>query len=51
MPATPVSMAFFRRVFEDVSTKHPGMDYDTAYVDAKANTFALSTQVNRAPLP
>jgi len=33
------SMAFFRRVFEDVAALHPDVAYDTAYVDAMALTM------------
>ena len=33
------SMAFFRRVFEDVAARHPGMEHDAAYVDAMALTM------------
>ena len=33
------SMAFFRRVFEDVAARHPGMEHDNAYVDAMALTM------------
>jgi 3-isopropylmalate dehydrogenase len=30
------SMAFFRKVFDDVAAKHPGIAHDHAYVDAMA---------------
>ena len=30
------SMAFFRKVFDDVAAKHPGVAHDYAYVDAMA---------------
>lgn len=33
------SMAFFRRVFQDVAARHPGVAYDEAYVDAMALTM------------
>ena len=33
------SMAFFRKVFEDVAAGHPDAEFDTAYVDAMALTM------------
>lgn len=33
------SMAFFRRVFDDVAAAHPGIEADHAYVDAMALTL------------
>ena len=33
------SMAFFRKVFDDVAAKHPGVGADYAYVDAMALTM------------
>ncbi|HUP97075.1 MAG TPA: isocitrate/isopropylmalate dehydrogenase family protein [Usitatibacter sp.] len=33
------SMAFFRKVFDDVAAKHPGIGADHAYVDAMALTM------------
>ena len=33
------SMAFFRKVFEEVAAEHPGVEHDTAYVDAMALTM------------
>lgn len=33
------SMAFFRKVFDDVAVRHPGIERDYAYVDAMALTM------------